>query len=556
MVELGTAANQTADSCRVYNFYAGTTNPTSCAMPSQSTNNNGNVAGYYYSDSANALSHTATYKYDGVNRLTNASATGSVAYNQAYAYTGYGSAGQYGNMDCTASPAEVNCLAPTYSATTNHITTSGYAYDAAGDVTGDGTYTYAWDAEGHLIKVLQSGTAISTNTYNALGQRVRDVTTSATTDEAYGAGGSLLWRYTGSSTDPNQRAFVPFNGRILAEYYGGSPGGTLFHHPDELGSDTVSTSYNGSICQEKLFYPFGQFWTGAGSCTMQPVFAQLPDYDPETNQYNTLARHYTPLGRWMSPDPDNAGADPSDPQTWDAYAYVRNNPTTLTDPLGSMYCDPNSAVVDKNGNTVGYSDCVSEETGASDQYSLHFAPEQATVSGAQATQADFLYAVTTGVQQAGPTVNGLAVATGAVTGLAMLPAAAGGAGVTSLTLPGSLGEMITGLYSTVTRQALVAAASIIGPTVTVITNLTRDPSELQALSTATGEGAEALAAAARSGPGVQTFTAEIPKALMVLLERAGLAFPRLTMMGAENGAMAQEWRFNAQAMEFVAKYFK
>ena len=43
------------------------------------------------------------------------------------------------------------------------------------------------------------------------------------------------------------------------------------------------------------------------------------------------------------------------------YAYVRNNPTSLIDPSGAMYCDPNSAVVDKNGSTVGDSDCVSEQ---------------------------------------------------------------------------------------------------------------------------------------------------------------------------------------------------
>ena len=36
----------------------------------------------------------------------------------------------------------------------------------------------------------------------------------------------------------------------------------------------------------------------------------------------------------MSPDPENAGADPSDPQTWNAYAYTRNNPTTNVDPDG------------------------------------------------------------------------------------------------------------------------------------------------------------------------------------------------------------------------------
>jgi hypothetical protein len=54
---------------------------------------------------------------------------------------------------------------------------------------------------------------------------VRDETAAATTDEAYGGNGELLWRFTGSSTDPNQRAFVNFEGGILAEYYGVRRGG-------------------------------------------------------------------------------------------------------------------------------------------------------------------------------------------------------------------------------------------------------------------------------------------------------------------------------------------
>ena len=68
---------------------------------------------------------------------------------------------------------------------------------------------------------------------------------------------------------------------------------------------------------------------------MHQEFAQLPDYDAETNQYNTLNRHYTPMGRWMSPDPGGVNVVKlDDPQTWNMYAYVRNNPTTLTDPTG------------------------------------------------------------------------------------------------------------------------------------------------------------------------------------------------------------------------------
>ena len=342
VAEQGTAGNDAGHYCWVYNYYVGDANATACSeSPSgwpTGTNNNGNVAGYYFNDAVHTgLKHSATYTYDTVNRLSSAIATGSIAYNQTFTYTGDGSTGQYGNLTCAASPAEVNCLAPTYNAANNRITTSGYAYDAAGDVTGDGTYTYTWDAEGRLTKVAQSGTTISTNTYNALGQRVRDVTTSVTTDEAYGADGELLWRYTGSPYNRNQRAFVPLNGAILAEYFGGEPGGTIFDHPGQPHSLSTASDFTGGNFQEHLYYPFGEFWTGEDlhAFSMHPAFNKMPDYDSEIDQYNTLNRHYTPMGRWMAPDPGGLKAVVlEDPQTWNMYAYTRNNPTTFTDPSG------------------------------------------------------------------------------------------------------------------------------------------------------------------------------------------------------------------------------
>jgi len=47
-------------------------------------------------------------------------------------------------------------------------------------------------------------------------------------------------------------------------------------------------------------------------------------------------------GRWVSPDPAGlAAVDPTNPQTWNRYAYVSNNPLTSTDPNGTVKEDFN-----------------------------------------------------------------------------------------------------------------------------------------------------------------------------------------------------------------------
>jgi YD repeat-containing protein len=175
VMELGTTGNPTADYCLVYNYYG--TSPTSCALPSSGTTNNGNVMGYWYQDSVNtSFSHTATYTYDGVNRLATAAATGSSTYNLTFGYTGDGSNGQYGNLNCVTN-AQTNgpCPNGSFSASSNRLTTSGFSYDAAGNLTQDSStipaHTYQWDAEGRVSSV-DNGSTWSF-TYNAVGDRVQ-----------------------------------------------------------------------------------------------------------------------------------------------------------------------------------------------------------------------------------------------------------------------------------------------------------------------------------------------------------------------------------------------
>jgi RHS repeat-associated protein len=73
---------------------------------------------------------------------------------------------------------------------------------------------------------------------------------------------------------------------------------------------------------------------------------------------DALYREYSiPQGRWLSPDRAGlAAVDPSNPQSWNRYAYVLNNPLANVDPdgedyylLGGAACDDNPDLCDKQG---------------------------------------------------------------------------------------------------------------------------------------------------------------------------------------------------------------
>jgi RHS repeat-associated protein len=67
------------------------------------------------------------------------------------------------------------------------------------------------------------------------------------------------------------------------------------------------------------------------------------EQDTEASLYDFPAREYEWQGRWPSPDPAGfAAVDPTNPQSWNRYAYVLNNPLMYIDPLGMNVCAPNN----------------------------------------------------------------------------------------------------------------------------------------------------------------------------------------------------------------------
>jgi RHS repeat-associated protein len=258
---------------------------------------------------------------DAAKRLASAAATpfgsGTVSYSDTYNYD------QYGNMSWL--PGGSGPVL-TYLGSSNHIYQIGslYAgYDAAGDLTSDGTNTYQYNAEGRLSSI--NGGSTATFQYNALGERVY-WPNSGNLSYWYDPEGNSL----GGSWGPNWNAFLWFDGRELADY---EWDGGHFSHANALNSTTQTTDWAGGGVQETMFYPWGQIWSQTPGYFAHEVFAGIKDADPSLGVDQALYRRYQPLlGRWMTPDP--MGGDVTNPQSLNRYAYVLNNPTTLTDPLG------------------------------------------------------------------------------------------------------------------------------------------------------------------------------------------------------------------------------
>ncbi len=116
-----------------------------------------------------------------------------------------------------------------------------------------------------------------------------------------------------------------------------------YQHRDHLGSLRIVTDDAGLVARDSAgseerhdYYPFGDEIVSSGRTIASGSRRKFTGHerDEASGLDYMLARYHSPaLGRFLSVDP-GFDVQPENPQSWNLYAYVRNNPVNAVDPDG------------------------------------------------------------------------------------------------------------------------------------------------------------------------------------------------------------------------------
>ena len=267
------------------------------------------------------------YTYDLLNRLLTADTT-STAWGLSFGYDGFGN-----KLSQTVTKGSAPAMSVTVDAATNRLV--GSTYDANGNLTVGSGMTLTHDISNRIATA--SGPSSEWYGYAPVNKRVwkKRQTGGSTYEENlyfYSAGGQRLGTYTLTDTSGTlaltvKSTNVYFGGKLVKE-------GTTWVALDRLAS--VRARHDGTTLTTFDHFPYGE---EKPSTTTQDRNKFATYFRDHTNLDYADQRYYTSgMGRFMTPDPLETSATPSQPDSWNRYVYVEGDPSNFSDPSGLLKC--------------------------------------------------------------------------------------------------------------------------------------------------------------------------------------------------------------------------
>lgn len=320
-------------------------------------------SGAYTYDGAGNITGIGTkqYVYDRLGRLASG---GDPSNRQKYTYDPAGNLLSIKTYKSSSTPTSTRTL--TVDSSTNRVlsatdtftgATTNATYDSAGRLRSMPNASFEYDSTDMVTQATIEGVRMI-HIYTASDERIATLKVNGSNVEQ-GAdwtirdlSGKVLRRFK-KTTAPEQwkwdEDYIYRDGQLLAAEVW-SQEKTRHFHLDHLGTPRLITGGGGAKASSRELHPFGEEILAAGT---------LPDNEPmkftgherDRDRVDYMhARYYAPeWGRFLSVDP-GGDVDIHQPQSWNKYTYVRNNPINNVDPTGMC---TNSIVCLNYGNVEG-----------------------------------------------------------------------------------------------------------------------------------------------------------------------------------------------------------
>ncbi len=283
-----------------------------------------------------------TYTYDDLNRLIHLTTSYT---DQAFQYDLNGNRTQT-TLGSTSYTDSIASTSNQLSATTGPVPVKSNQYDAAGNLTTDGTVKYGYSARGRMSSAT-IGSDVIHYLYNGLGQRTKKsapiaIISTGANGYAYDEAGHLLGEYNTSGKVLEETVYLgDLPVAVVKQTISGTTSNQVtttsayYVYADHINTPRVitRTSDNKMVWRWDHTDPFGLFQPDENPSALG-VFSynqRMPGqvFDKETMLFYNNARYYDPqLGRYITSDPIGLRGGIN------TYVYVEGNPISYADPFG------------------------------------------------------------------------------------------------------------------------------------------------------------------------------------------------------------------------------